>query len=89
MVVLVPNDISIKSILVQVLYFFSPEPNVFISTEQLESFDRDLPVFDRPHFEVLELLSEEPLLEQLLPPSCSRQTLSSQLHPATVTSLQC
>ena len=37
---------------------------MFISTEQHESLDRDLLVFDRSLLEVLALLPEEFLLEQ-------------------------
>ena len=72
------NDICIKLVLVQVYISFPPEPNVFISTEQHESLDRDLLAFDRSLLEVLVLLSEELLLEQLVPMSYSRKTLSSR-----------
>ena len=57
---------------------FPPEPNVFNSVEQLESHDRVLVLADRSLLEVLDLLSEEFLLEQLVPLSYSRKTLSSR-----------
>ena len=51
---------------------------MFNSVEQLESHDRVLVLDDRSLLEVLDLLSEEFLLEQLIPMSCSHKTLSSR-----------